>query len=30
MGMNNVYYRFRHIVGKPIYGEKPGGAPDDG
>jgi alkyl hydroperoxide reductase subunit D len=27
--MNNVYYRFRHIVGKPIYGEKPGGAPDE-
>jgi alkyl hydroperoxide reductase subunit D len=23
MGMNNVYYRFRHIVGKPSYGEKP-------
>jgi alkyl hydroperoxide reductase subunit D len=23
MGMNNVYYRFRHIVGKPSYSEKP-------
>ena len=23
--MNNVYYRFRHIVGKPVYGEKPAG-----
>jgi alkyl hydroperoxide reductase subunit D len=23
MGMNNVYYRFRHIVGKPAYSEKP-------
>lgn len=23
MGMNNVYYRFRHLVGKPSYGEKP-------
>lgn len=23
MGMNNVYYRFRHMVGKPSYGEKP-------
>jgi alkyl hydroperoxide reductase subunit D len=23
MAMNNVYYRFRHIVGKPSYGEKP-------
>jgi alkyl hydroperoxide reductase subunit D len=22
MAMNNVYYRFRHIVGKPSYGEK--------
>ena len=21
--MNNVYYRFRHLVGKPSYGEKP-------
>jgi alkyl hydroperoxide reductase subunit D len=29
MAMNNVYYRFRRIVGKPIYGEKPGGAPDE-
>jgi alkyl hydroperoxide reductase subunit D len=25
MTMNNVYYRFRHMVGKPIYGEKPAG-----
>jgi alkyl hydroperoxide reductase subunit D len=23
MAMNNVYYRFRHMVGKPSYGEKP-------
>ena len=23
MAMNNVYYRFRHMVGKPAYGEKP-------
>jgi alkyl hydroperoxide reductase subunit D len=23
MGMNNVYYRFRHVVGKPSYSEKP-------
>jgi len=23
MGMNNVYYRFRHMVGKPAYGELP-------
>jgi alkyl hydroperoxide reductase subunit D len=23
MGMNNVYYRFRHIVGKPVYETKP-------
>jgi alkyl hydroperoxide reductase subunit D len=23
MGMNNVYYRFRHLVGKPAYGERP-------
>jgi alkyl hydroperoxide reductase subunit D len=23
MGMNNVYYRFRHMIGKPIYSEKP-------
>ena len=22
MGMNNVYYRFRHVVGKPVYSEK--------
>ena len=26
MAMNNVYYRFRHMVGKPIYGEKPAGS----
>ena len=25
MAMNNVYYRFRHLVGKPVYGEKPAG-----
>ena len=25
MAMNNVYYLFRHMVGKPIYGEKPAG-----
>src|SRR5689334_14269955 len=25
MAMNNVYYRFRHMVGKPAYGEKPAG-----
>ncbi len=25
MAMNNVYYRFRHFVGKPVYGEKPAG-----
>ena len=25
MAMNNVYYRFRQMVGKPIYGEKPAG-----
>ena len=25
MAMNNVSYRFRHMVGKPIYGEKPAG-----
>lgn len=25
MAMNNVYYRFRHMVGKPIYGETPAG-----
>jgi len=25
MAMNNVYYRFRHMVGKPIYREKPAG-----
>jgi alkyl hydroperoxide reductase subunit D len=25
MAMNNVYYRFRHMVGKPVYGEKPAG-----
>ena len=23
MGMNNVYYRFRHLVEKPAYSEKP-------
>jgi alkyl hydroperoxide reductase subunit D len=23
MAMNNVYYRFRHLVGKPAYGQKP-------
>lgn len=23
MGMNNVYYRFRHLVGKPSYRDKP-------
>jgi len=23
MGMNNVYYRFRHLVGKESYGQKP-------
>ncbi len=23
MAMNNVYYRFRHLVGKPSYREKP-------
>ncbi len=23
MAMNNVYYRFRHIVGKPAYAQKP-------
>jgi alkyl hydroperoxide reductase subunit D len=23
MAMNNVYYSFRHMVGKPSYGEKP-------
>jgi alkyl hydroperoxide reductase subunit D len=23
MGMNNVYYRFRHMVGKPGYSERP-------
>lgn len=25
MAMDNVYYRFRHMVGKPVYGEKPAG-----
>ena len=25
MAMNNIYYRFRHMVGKPVYGEKPAG-----
>ena len=23
MGMNNVYYRFRHLIGKPSYGDRP-------
>ena len=23
MGMNNIYYRFRHMIGKPAYQEKP-------
>jgi lipoyl-dependent peroxiredoxin subunit D len=23
MAMNNIYYRFRHIVGKPAYSQKP-------
>jgi len=23
MGMNNVYYRFRHLIGKPSYGDLP-------
>jgi lipoyl-dependent peroxiredoxin subunit D len=23
MGMNNVYYRFRHMIGKPEHLEKP-------
>jgi len=23
MGMNNVYYRFRHMIGKPSYSERP-------
>lgn len=23
MGMNNVYYRFRHLIGKDAYSEKP-------
>jgi alkyl hydroperoxide reductase subunit D len=23
MAMNNVYYRFRHMVGKAAYGQKP-------
>jgi len=23
MGMNTVYYRFRHLVGKEVYGQKP-------
>jgi alkyl hydroperoxide reductase subunit D len=23
MAMNNVYYRFRHQIGKPAYGQKP-------
>lgn len=25
MAMNNVYYRFRHLVGKPVYEEKRAG-----
>jgi alkyl hydroperoxide reductase subunit D len=25
MAMNNVYYRFRHMVGKPVYLERPAG-----
>jgi alkyl hydroperoxide reductase subunit D len=25
MAMNNVYYRFRHMAGDPVYGEKPAG-----
>lgn len=23
MGMNNVYYRFRHLIGKEVYPQKP-------
>lgn len=23
MGMNNIYYRFRHLIGKPTYSERP-------
>jgi alkyl hydroperoxide reductase subunit D len=23
MAMNNVYYRFRHMIGKPVYSQKP-------
>lgn len=23
MGMNNIYYRFRHLIGKPGYKERP-------
>jgi alkyl hydroperoxide reductase subunit D len=23
MAMNNVYYRFRHVVGSPVYAQKP-------
>jgi lipoyl-dependent peroxiredoxin subunit D len=23
MGMNNVYYRFRHLIGKDVYNQKP-------
>ena len=23
MAMNNVYYRFRHLIGKPSYGDQP-------
>jgi alkyl hydroperoxide reductase subunit D len=25
MAMNNVYYRFRHMIGKPVYSETPAG-----
>lgn len=25
MGMNNIYYRFRHMIGKPSYGTMPAG-----
>lgn len=23
MGMNNIYYRFRHLIGRQVYAEKP-------
>jgi alkyl hydroperoxide reductase subunit D len=23
MAMNNVYYRFRHVIGQPVYADKP-------